>query len=49
MDFGQHKSDEGNSLQASSNLNIVCTKNTPFSITTASSDLLRITVKEIGE
>ncbi|HID2487121.1 spore coat U domain-containing protein [Escherichia coli] len=49
MDFGQHKSDEGNSLQASSNLNIVCTKNTPFSITTASSDLSMKPVSGEGE
>ena len=49
MDFGRHKSDEGNSLQASSNLNIVCTKNTPFSITTASSDLSMKPVSGEGE
>lgn len=49
MDFGQHKSDEGKSLQASSNLNIVCTKNTPFSITTASSDLSMEPVSGEGE
>ncbi|HAU5602948.1 TPA: spore coat protein U domain-containing protein [Citrobacter koseri] len=39
MDFGQHGSDEGKGISASSTLYVNCTKNTPFSITTASSDL----------
>ncbi|EFB5232197.1 spore coat U domain-containing protein [Escherichia coli] len=49
MDFGQHKSDEGKDIETSSNLNVVCTKNTPYSITTANSDLSMQPTKGDGE
>lgn len=49
MDFGSYESSWGQALGASSNLNITCTKNTPFSITTASSDLSMQPVEGQGE
>ncbi|WP_407579582.1 Csu type fimbrial protein [Citrobacter koseri] len=49
MDFGRRGSGEGKGISASSTLYVNCTKNTPFSITTASSDLSMQPVSGDGE